>query len=213
MIYQPKHINHKTNGTIKKILLVVLPTILLIVVLNVFEPVRRLSVRVVSPIAAIGSRFYDFTSILTKSFSDKKKLLTENEALMAELERLRLGIINDEVIRSENAQLRKELELKPTTGFVGGKIIARPPQIPLDSLFIDRGLGDNLEHGDFVLVSDKILIGRIAKVNVNTSMVALNSFPSAVFFGFINRTSEPIEVKGSGSGGMEAKGLVLKMFI
>ncbi len=208
MIYQPKHISSRPDGAgsvFLKRASVLLPILLCILILNISDSAREFAAKIVSPLAGAGNYLYNFTSAFTKGFGDKSKLMEENKLLSAEIENLRLNAVNGEIVRLENEWLRTELGLKPAGNFVAGRIVARPPQIPLDSLFIDRGTTDNLTDRDFVLASDKVLIGRIAKVNKNTAIVAQSSFPGEVSFGFLERTNEPIEIKGSGGGSMQAK--------
>jgi cell shape-determining protein MreC len=131
--------------------------------------------------------------------------MEENAGLLSQLENLRLDIADYESIKSENKQLRDDLKIKPIGNFITSSILAKSPQIPLDSLFIDRGTIDGINNGDVVLASEKVLIGKIAKVTKNRATVALNSFAGVITYGFVERTNEPLEIKGVGGGSMEAK--------
>lgn len=157
------------------------------------------------PFFKIGNFFYVNFEKFPKFFSDKNYLIAKNDALSEELNRVRLVDINLEILKEENRRLRKELELKPNFDFIASTVIAKPPQIPMDSLFLDKGTNDGLKLGDQVFLSENILIGRIVLISDKTATVATNSSANFLSFGYVFRTEESLEIRGAGGGFMEAK--------
>jgi cell shape-determining protein MreC len=188
-----------------KILVMFLAVVLLVLVFNTSNPVRSLTGDLLSPVFKTGNFFYKNFGQIPKYFSDKNKLAGENEKLLDELEKTLVTEADYESIKYENDKLREELKLKPVGNFIAASVIAKSPQIPLDSLFLDRGTADGINNGDFILVAERILIGKIVKISGNKATVALNSFAGNISYGYVARTNEPLEMKGNGGGGIEAK--------
>lgn len=206
MIYQIKHTKRGiSGGFFLKIFTVFFLIIVFVFLVGFFGPVRSLVLEIFSPFLKTGNYFHEVFGYIPKFFSDKNKLIEENNQLLSEIENDSIKKINCESIDYENQKLREELGLKPTVSFKAVSVIAKPPQIPLDSLFLDKGAADQIKNGDFVLVADRVLIGKIVKTSQNRSTVALNSFADVVSYGFVARTKEPLEIKGVGGGNMEAK--------
>jgi len=164
-----------------------------------------LTSNILYPLFKTGGYFYNTVGWIPKFFSDKNMIIEENKNLLSEKENYRLIMVDYESIKYENQKLRDELEVKPAGNFITASVVARPPQMPLDSLLLDRGTEDGINNGDFVLVGERILIGRVAKATGNKAVVALSSFANVASYGCIARTNEPLEIKGMGGGNIEAK--------
>lgn len=206
MIFQIKHTKQNLfGGSFFKILAILLLIFAVVFVFSFFNSARSLVSNVLSPFFKTGNYFYANLDQIPNFFSDKNKLMEENAGLLSQLENLRLDIADYESIKSENKQLREDLKIKPVGNFITSSILAKPPQIPLGSLFIDKGTVDRINNGDLVLASEKVLIGKIAKVTKNRATVALNSFAGVTTYGFVERTNESLEIKGVGGGGIEVK--------
>lgn len=108
-------------------------------------------------------------------------------------------------LKSENEILREALRLRPSEEAISAPVIARPPQVPLDTLLLGAGEDDGLKEGDMVLAGDRVLVGQIVKISRNTATVKLNSFAGNISYGFSERTLEPIEMQGVGGGSMEVR--------
>lgn len=206
MIFPIKHAKHSLlDSSFFKMLIIPLLVLLLILGLSIFSTTRSWVSNLFAPFLKSGDYFYKTTSQIPNFFSDKNELIKKNENLLNEIEKNRLSLINYEALRFENQRLREDLKLKPIGDFISASIIARSPQIPLDSLFLDKGTLEGLNNGDLVLVGERILIGKLVKVSKNRSTVALNSFVGAISYGFVARTLEPIEIIGIGGGNIETK--------
>jgi len=206
MIYQIKHTKQNFfGGNFLKILGTFLLITVFVFLFSFFNPTRSLVVNIFSPFLKTGNFFYDTLGKIPNYFSDRDKLVEENDKLLGEIENNFFNKIDYESVKYENQKLREELGLKPPGSFKTALILAKPPQIPQDTIFLDNGISDGINNGDFVLAADRILIGKIVKNSSNRSTVALNSFADVVSYGFVARTNEPLEIRGIGGGNMEVK--------
>jgi len=206
MMYQIRRTNQSRFGkSFFKILTIFLLIAGFILTVSFFEPAHSFISDALSPLFRSGNFFYASLGKIPDLFSDENKIIEENTRLLSEIENLRLNIVDYDSLKYENQRLREELKIRPIGKVVSASVIAKFPQVPLDSLFIDRGTEDGINKGDLVLAGDRILIGRIAEVFRNKATVALNSFAGTVSFGSMARTDEPIEIKGAGGGNIEAK--------
>ena len=117
---------------------------------------------------------FDFLGSIGNLKSENEKLIEENQRLVAEVSRLK-----DE--SEENRIMRKELELGTKKNFhaEAGFIIAQDPQ-GLDSFaVIDKGKNAGFEKGMPVIISNGLLVGRIAEVFPNTTRVVFITDPES----------------------------------
>jgi cell shape-determining protein MreC len=206
MIYQLKHTNSKSGLRGNRFFRTVV--ILLIVLVLAFGAnffIGRYFSGTFSYLFELGDYVYQDFALIPKKAGDQTSLAEENTKLKAEIEVLRSAVFDYELLKSENQKLYEEIKLKPANELVAAKIIARPPQLPPDSILLDRGLKDKVVIGDWVLASDRIVVGKILKVMEERSVVALNSFANTVSYGHLERTSELVEVVGDGGGSLIAK--------
>lgn len=203
-MYLVKHTDKNPFGkSFFKILLILLPVIVIVFIFG--SPLRSILGDAISPLFKTGHFFYDNLGRIPKFFSDRNSLINENTRLLDEAETLRIDIADYESIKYENQKLRQDLGIKPAGNFISASIIARSPQIPTDSLFLDKGFSDGIKNGDIVLAGERVLIGKIVEVSGSRATAALNSFANSTSYGFVGRTSEPIEIKGAGGGNIQAK--------
>lgn len=205
-MYLIKHTNQSLfSRNFFKVLIIFLIVLVLVFVSDISGSVRSLAFDILSPLIKAGNFFYKSLDEIPSFFSDRNKLMKENVKLLSELEDLHRNIVDYESLEYDNQRLREELRLKPAGDYISASIVARFPQIPLDSLILDKGIREGVNNGNLVLVGQRILIGKIVESNKNKSTVALNSFARVVSYGFVARTSEPIEIKGTGGASIEAK--------
>lgn len=187
----------------KKATLVVLGLLLLLVVITgIFGAITG---SIFTPFARLGGLFYQNGSFLPGLLTDKQRLLEENSKLRNEIERLSLSLSDFEAVIAENEMLRRELGIKPEGNFISAVIVARPPQIPFDTILIDRGSADGVKVGDLVFASRKNAIGRIEKVQKGSSVVLLYSKAGLSQSAFISRTNMLIQIEGGGGGSILAR--------
>lgn len=201
MIFQVNQYNRNRSGG-KRFLKIFLP---LIIIVSLFYYIGISFLGFASPFLNIGNVFYNNFFFFGKFFSEKGALIEENTKLSNDVERLTAIVHEYNSLKIENERLNSELKLRPQSDFVGARILARSPQIPLDSVIIDAGSKDGIEENDLVFSDGVSLIGRVAKISNKNSVVTLSSFADKTSSGFIERTLEPVEVVGVGGGGMEAR--------
>jgi cell shape-determining protein MreC len=206
MTFQIKHTKQNFfDRNFFKIILISLPVLIFVLTFSFSGSARSFVSDALSPVFSTGNFFYESFNRIPAFFSSKNSLMEENKNLSDEIENNRIDLIEYESLKYENQKLREALKIKPAGNFAAAAIIARSPQIPLDSLFLDEGTKNGLSDGNLVLAGERILIGKIAEVSKNKSTVALNSFAGMVSYGYVARTNEPVEIKGSGGGSIEAK--------
>jgi len=206
MMYQTRHTKRSFfNSSFFKTLVIFLLIMMFALVLNVFTPMRSLVLEIVSPFSRIGNFFYSNLNKIPNFFSDKNKIIEENKRLLNEITNNHLNIADYESVKYENQKLREELKIKPAGNFIAASVIAKSPQIPADSLFLDKGIEGGINSGDLVLAGERILIGKIVKVSKNKATASLSSFADAVSYGYVARTLEPLEIEGGGGGSIKAK--------
>lgn len=157
------------------------------------------------PFFQTGAAFHGEGGSISKFFTERSRLVAENAELNERLNQSRIKELDFASLKSENERLRRELGLRPVGQSVAASILARSPQVPLDTLVLDRGGDDGLKEGDLVLASDSIAIGKIVFASNNQATAALNSIAGAVSYGYLERTGDKLEIKGSGGGSMETK--------
>lgn len=160
---------------------------------------------VLDPFFRVGNFIYEKIPFVPDFFRDRKFLIEKNRELFERIENLNLDLISYETILEENKRLYSELGLRPEGSFLGSKIIAKPPQVPTDSIVIDRGSGDVIDVGDIVLAGSRIMIGRVVSVSDKNAVVALSSLSNTLSYGYIERTGEAIDLEGVGGGSMRAR--------
>ena len=205
-MYQIKRTNKKFLGIgLIKILIILLLVVGFVFLFSISNSTQSLVSSASSPFFMVGNFFYNNLNKVPKFFSDKDKLITENIKLAEEIRDLKFNIIDFEILKYENQKLREQLEIKPIGDFITSSIIAKSPQVPLDSLLLNKGLKDGINKGDFVLITERILIGKIVDLTKNRATVVLNSFADVATYAFVARTDEPIELRGAGGGSIKAK--------
>lgn len=193
------------GNNLTKIFVVFFFIFIFIFILNIWSLTKSLVSNILSPFFGVGTYFYENTLGISKLFYNKAELVKENSELRNKLENNNLDIVDYQSVKYENQKLREELNLKESGDFIASSIIAKAPQIPLDSLFIDKGSKDGLKNGDLVLARERVLLGKIVKVSQNRATVVLNSFAGTVSYGNILRTNETLEIIGFGGGSIKAK--------
>jgi Cell shape-determining protein len=206
MTFQIKPTKHNSFGSnLLKIFIIFLTVLLFVLTVSFSRGAQSLISDFFYPFLKGGDYFYKSLGLVPKFFTDRNKIIDENQNLLDQIENDRLDLIDYQSIKYENQKLREELGLKPVGNYITASIIGRSPQIPLDSLFLDKGISDGLANGDLVLSGERILIGKIVKVSKNRATVVLNSSATEVSYGYVARTSEPLEIKGDGGGSIRSK--------
>jgi rod shape-determining protein MreC len=134
---------------------------------TIFSPVQSVADRALKPAR-------DLVNWFDKTFDARG----ENSKLHGEVETLRRQVVGAKAALSENAQMRKLLELDESgaipSGYrkTTGTVIARSPTVWYADVTIDVGSGDGVGVGDPVVDGDG-LVGTISAVTGGSSQVQL----------------------------------------
>lgn len=134
----------------------------------------------------------------------KASVFAENENLKKENTDLKLSMIDYQVLKTENDQL-KELfgRVDPKVNFVLASILTRPNRSPYDTLIVDAGSDTSIAEGSRVYANADIPIGEVSKVYSDASLVMLYSNPGQVTEGILDGSNASVELTGRGGGNFE----------
>lgn len=173
-----------------------------------FDPLRGVFLTIASPFQKIfygSSQKVGELSAFLVSISEIKKdnanLSKENNFLAGEVARLKQ-------VEKENVMLREQLELLPRGKFslIGGFVIGQDPQGSESWIIFDKGQKDGVLPDMAVIVSNGILVGKVAEVYASSSKINLLSNPN----NFINVVDVETGAKGIARGEY-GLGLVMDM--
>ncbi len=203
MIYLSRKSNNSNSKTFIKILGIFLVVLFFVVIR--FTGIGGSINSLLSPLFSLGDNMYQNINDLPEKFWSKDQLLQEIESLREKEKELDLKLTDISALQFENGELRKSLAIKPEQNFISAFVVARPPQTSFDTLLIDKGIESGVKIGDLILASNSVMIGKIVEVKKDSSIVLLNSSPSAYFAANISRNNEPIEIFGHGSANLYSK--------
>lgn len=161
---------------------------------GIFDPVQGFFLRVSLPFQKV---FYtssqkigetvSFLGAISEIKKDNEKLTRENNALSAEITKLKQ-------VESENGTLREQLELLPRDKFSlsGGFVIGKDPQGSESWIIFDKGARDGISVGMAVIVDSGILVGKIGEVYPTSSKINLLTGANS----FVNVTDTETGAKG-----------------
>jgi cell shape-determining protein MreC len=149
---------------------------------------------------SIGSSFYNINYF----FRSKASISNENHNLIEEISYLRLSMVDYQILKNENNELKEMLgRIEIKNNFVLGNILTKPNHSPYDTIVIDIGSDVGIKEGDFVYANGNIPIGNIGKIYSRTSLVSLFTNPGQKTEGFAEGTNASVELIGRGGGNFE----------
>lgn len=149
---------------------------------------------------SIVSNIYD-SNYLVRT---KESISKENHNLIEEILNVRLTMIDYQILKNENEQLKELLGRVPEKNdFVLGNILTKPNYSPYDSIIIDIGNNSGIKEENFVYANGNIPIGNIVKVYEKTSLVSLFTNPGQKTEGFIEGVNASVLLVGRGGGNFE----------
>lgn len=134
----------------------------------------------------------------------KESVYKENESLVQENMNLLNSMVDYQIVKNENDQLKELLGRIPVkSSFVVANILTKPNHSFYDSIIIDVGTNNGIELGNKVYVDSKIPVGEISKIYSDTSLVTLYSNPNQITEGVIDGSNATVELMGRGAGNFE----------
>jgi rod shape-determining protein MreC len=145
------------------------------------ERARDFSLAIVAPIQKGLTTVTRPIGNFFSSIGDLSHLRSDNTRLHSELANLQSQIDQARSIISENAQLRREMDLSAsyiTTKRVFAQVVGRVPSNYKWAVFLDKGTQDGIRRNMAVIDADG-LVGKIVQVTSHTSTVLLLIDPEA----------------------------------
>src|ERR1035437_8073424 len=149
---------------------------------------------------SINGVFYNMNYL----FRNKSSISKENHNLIEEISNIRLSMIDYQILKTENDQLKEILGRLPVNNnFILGNILTKPNHSPYDTIIIDIGSNVGIKEGDLIYAGGNIPIGNISKVYDDTSLVTLYTSPGQKTEGFMDGSNALVELVGRGGGNFE----------
>lgn len=133
---------------------------------NIFSPIKEVLLLGAYPFQKTSyflskktSNFFSLLGSISNLRKDNEELLKENAKLLSQVSDLNQT-------KKENEELRQQLDLLPKEEFEleGAFVIGQDPRGNISWVMLDKGRLDGVEKGMPVVVSDKILVGKIEEV-------------------------------------------------
>ena len=137
-------------------------------------------------------------------FRTKAAITNENHNLIDEISSVRLSMVDYQILKKENEQLKETLGRIPVTkNLVLGNILTKPNHSPYDTVIIDIGSNMNIKEGNQVFANGNIPLGKVEHVYDNTSLISLYTNPGQKTEGFMDISNVSVELIGRGGGNFE----------
>jgi len=134
----------------------------------------------------------------------KGSVFRENDGLKKENLELRNAMIDYQILKTENQELRELLGRIPENyNFVLATILAKPNRSPYDTIILDAGFQSGIQEGQVVYANASIPVGQISQVYDKTSVVMLYSNPGQRTEGALDVSNASVELIGRGGGNFE----------
>ena len=159
-----------------------------------------------NPVQSVLARVHRAALGTWHTLVDWRAVRSENAALHAENERLRIQALQVRETDQENRRLRRLLALRdrlPLTTLTG-EIIGREGGGWARSLTVNRGRSDGIAQQMPVIVPEG-LVGRVAQVRAGASVIQLLNDPASTVGAVVQRTRTAGLVEGEPSGGLRFK--------
>lgn len=108
-------------------------------------------------------------------FTSKKELKTEISNLNDRIGDLYVDKVRLSELEDENRRLREQLSFFETTQYshIGARVVGRSIDPIGTTIIIDKGLKDGVKKGDSIIIGEGVLVGRVARVEDNSSVILL----------------------------------------
>jgi len=134
----------------------------------------------------------------------KSSVFAENENLKKDNTNLKLSMVDCNILKKENDQLKELLgRVKPESNFIISSILTKPNRSPYDTIIIDVGSNTDIVPGLLVYAGVDVPIGEVNKVYDNDSLVMLYSNPGQITEGVLEGSNASVELVGRGGGNFE----------
>lgn len=134
----------------------------------------------------------------------KSSVFAENDKLIQENTDLKNSMVDYQILKSENDQLKEMLGRMPAkSNFTLATILTKPNRSPYDTIIVDGGSNIGFTEGMHVFANGTMPIGEISKVYDNASLVMLYSNPGQITEAVLDGSNTAVELIGRGGGNFE----------
>lgn len=153
------------------------------------------------PLWRAGDSVRDLGAAVSAVSLSKQELLQRNQALEEQLQSMQLAVLDRNLLREENRELKEMLRRVDEEEVVLARVLTKPNRSVYDTLIIDAGTEHGVVVGDHVLAGDRVVIGEVARVFGKSAVVSLFSSPGQQFDVEVGTTgiSETAEGRGGGN--------------
>lgn len=185
------------NKKIKKIALMGLVALLLL--FAVPKIVAKVVSVVMMPIHSAQNWLAYSSDSFPQYFRDRTTLLTELNNFKYSQSSASGDRLTSELLSKENVELRALLGNEGSKRIVAG-VVGRPNKVPYDVLVLDKGEQDGIVEGAPVFIGDNAVIGIVAKVFSESSVVTLVTTPGFTVSVYIIGPNIYTNAQGIGGG-------------
>ncbi|MCA9364148.1 hypothetical protein KC727_02925 [Candidatus Kaiserbacteria bacterium] len=155
--------------------------------------------RILIPVYGIERWFQESESALPTYFRERSALNATVTSLEDELSRRSVDDVIRNYLESENEALRSQAGFT-SDDRVTAAVIAQPPRLPYDVLFIDRGSDDGVVEGAAVYYGTYYALGVVSKVFTHTALVTLFSTAGMEATAYVHGPNIYSTTSGEGGG-------------
>lgn len=202
-IYSQKN-NRRSNKSGSKKIILGLGAFLILLFFFFGKNLSGLSVQALAPAMRIYNRFSETISLSFNFLKPKENLLLENEALKERITELEAKNLKTRALVSEEEVLMQATSSSLLQNAIQALPTSFPPQVPYDTLIIDKGERAGIKTGAKVFLYDRVEAGVVEEVYANFSKIRLFSSPGIKTEAVLERTGEILELTGQGGGSFEA---------
>jgi len=166
-------VNSRRISQNKKIVQIILGTLVCLVVLFLVPKMANIAVSViVAPINITKQWVKESGASLPQYFRNRSELVEEISTLRSSLSSVSGNHATIQILAKENRELRSLLGDEGEERVLAG-IIGRPGSLPYDSLMLDQGTQDGIIVGAPVYIGENTVIGIVKNATARTSLVEL----------------------------------------
>ncbi|MEI6528450.1 MAG: rod shape-determining protein MreC [bacterium] len=179
--------------------------ILAIIVLGT-APIRNLLFNIARPLWSGENFIAKMIGNLGGYLGSKNSLIVENNLFRENASSSQALVALNEVLRTENEQLKSLLERKIIKEqSVLAIVLSKSPVIAYDNLIVDVGSDFGVTVGDRVVADGSTYIGEVSEVYAHESKIKLYSSPGNKLQVFLSKNSLHVEAEGLGNGNFSIK--------
>jgi rod shape-determining protein MreC len=169
-------------------------------------PLEAATAWAAEPLQAGASEAASLLGGLGDSLFGGSRLRRENEQLREEVGRLRREVQQGRERAASAERLERLLDYRAASGYemVPASVIGHDATGLYQTVLLDRGAADGVEHEQAVLTPDGV-VGRVIKVFPRSALVLLLTDRSSGIDAIVQRTRDQGVVQGAGGGGCELK--------